>query len=95
MRNASRSRRKMYVYLVIFSALCLFSLFAGALAPHDAELVDLLSAKLPPGGGVSDGNRLAGKMYLVTYSVWSLQLYFCLVDNRRLEYADWLCDWFD
>ena len=42
------AKRKMMVYLLLFLALCLFSLVSARLAPHDAELVDLLAAKHPP-----------------------------------------------
>lgn len=49
------------MYLSLFSALCLFSLFAGELAPHDAELVDLLSAKRPPGGEYPMGTDWLGR----------------------------------
>ena len=40
--------RKMYIYIFILNCLCLFSLFAYKLAPHDPELVDLAKAKLAP-----------------------------------------------
>ncbi len=61
MRNVSRSRKKMYLYLSLVSALCLFSLISGKLAPHDAELVDLLSAKQPPGGEYLMGTDWLGR----------------------------------
>ncbi len=43
-----RAKRRMWVLLLLFSGLCLFSLLAPKLACHDAELVNLLVAKRPP-----------------------------------------------
>ncbi len=43
-----RAKRKMWVLLVLFVALCLFSLAAPHLASHDAELVNLSVAKCSP-----------------------------------------------
>ena len=48
MKQHTRSKRKMFLYLTIFAALCLFSLFSGSLAPHDAEMANLSAVKLPP-----------------------------------------------
>ena len=45
MRTSVHAKRKMLVYLSLFLALCIFSLIADSLAPHDAELVNLLEAK--------------------------------------------------
>ena len=50
MRTSVPAKRKMLVYLILFLALCIFSLIADSLAPHDAELVNLLEAKKAPGG---------------------------------------------
>ena len=44
------TKRKLAVLLSIFILLCVFSLFSGKLAPHDAEFVDLAAAKQAPGG---------------------------------------------
>lgn len=55
----------MLLYLTVFIALCLFSLFSGSLAPHDAELVDLAAARLPPGGAYPMGTDQLGRC------VWS------------------------
>ena len=49
MGASAAAKRKMIIYLTIFIALCVFSLISGKLAPHDPELVDLLSAKQAPG----------------------------------------------
>lgn len=61
MKQTARTKRRMLLYLAIFIALCLFSLFSGSLAPHDAELVDLLSAKQPPGGEYLMGTDWLGR----------------------------------
>lgn len=62
MNKASVSaRRRMTVYLAIFIALCIFSLFSGSIAPHDAEHVELLSAKLAPGGEYPLGTDWLGR----------------------------------
>ena len=50
MRTSVYAKRKMLIYLAVFIALCIFSLVSGSFAPHDAELVNLLEAKKPPGG---------------------------------------------
>ena len=50
MRTSVHAKRKMLVYLILFLAWCIFSLIADSLAPHDAELVNLLEAKKAPGG---------------------------------------------
>ena len=47
-RSVTWTKRKMMFYLILFIALCLFSLVSVHLAPHDAELVNLLAAKRPP-----------------------------------------------
>jgi hypothetical protein len=47
---SSAARRKMYVYLTVFILLCLFSLVADRVAPHDPELANLMAAKKAPGG---------------------------------------------
>ena len=51
----------MTIYLVIFICLCIFSLFSASLAPHDAEHVDLLAAKLAPGGEYPMGTDWLGR----------------------------------
>ena len=51
----------MFIYLTIFTALCLLSLFSGSLAPHDPELVDLSAAKLAPGGEYWMGTDWLGR----------------------------------
>lgn len=61
MNGSSRARRKMIIYLSVFLALCIFSLFAGKLAPHDPEFVDLLSAKRAPGGEFLMGTDALGR----------------------------------
>lgn len=61
MQQAARARRRMFFYLAILIALCLFCLFSGALAPHDAELVDLSVAKQPPGGAYPMGTDWLGR----------------------------------
>ncbi len=43
-----QEKHKMWLLLALCAGLCIFSLFAGRLAPHDPELVDLLAAKHPP-----------------------------------------------
>ena len=48
MKRSIRPKQKMLVYLIIFAALCLFSLISGRLTPHDPELVNLSAAKLAP-----------------------------------------------
>ena len=42
-RSVTWTKRKMMFYLILFIALCLFSLVSVHLAPHDAELVNLLA----------------------------------------------------
>ncbi|MCQ2452778.1 MAG: ABC transporter permease [Oscillospiraceae bacterium] len=60
--NASiRAKRKMAIYLTIFILVCLFSLVAGRLAPHDAEFVDLMAAKKAPGGEYPLGTDWMGR----------------------------------
>ncbi len=61
MKQVIRSKRRMCVYLTLFLALCLFSLFSEALAPHEPELVDLLAAKQPPGGEYPMGTDWLGR----------------------------------
>lgn len=61
MKNNLYAKKKMIVYLVIFIALCVFSLFSGSMAPHDAELVDLSVAKSPPGGAYPLGTDWLGR----------------------------------
>lgn len=61
MKQTTGSKRRMLFYLTIFIALCLFSLFSGFLTPHDAELVDLSVAKLPPGGEYPMGTDGLGR----------------------------------
>ena len=63
--SASRARVKLFVYLAAFVLLCVFSLVSGRLAPHDPELVDLLSAKRAPGGDFWLGTDWLGRC------VWS------------------------
>lgn len=48
MNTQMQAKRRMWVLLGLFCGLCLFSLIAPSLAPHDAELVDLMAAKRPP-----------------------------------------------
>mgnify|MGYP000004815951 CR=1 FL=1 len=55
----------MYIYLIMFVGLCIFSLISPTLAPHDAELVDLLAAKRPP-----DSEYLMGTDWLGR-CIWS------------------------
>ena len=61
MSVSPRTKRKMYVYLTIFILLCVFSLISGRIAPHDAEFVDLLAAKRPPGGEYLLGTDWLGR----------------------------------
>lgn len=55
------AKRRMLLYLSIFIALCLFSLFSGRLAPHDPDFVDLLAAKRAPGGEYLFGTDWLGR----------------------------------
>ena len=61
MRTSVHAKRKMLVYLILFLALCIFSLIADSLAPHDAELVNLLEAKKAPGGEYLMGTDWLGR----------------------------------
>lgn len=61
MHPSTRAKCKMFIYLTIFIALCLLSLFSGSLAPHDPELVDLSAAKLAPGGEYWMGTDWLGR----------------------------------
>ena len=61
MRTSVYAKRKMLIYLAVFIALCIFSLVAGSFAPHDAELVNLLEAKKPPGGKYPMGTDWLGR----------------------------------
>ena len=61
MRTSVYAKRKMLIYLAVFIALCIFSLVAGSFAPHDAELVNLLEAKKPPGGKYPMGTGWLGR----------------------------------
>lgn len=61
MRTSVYAKRKMLIYLAVFIALCIFSLVAGSFAPHDAELVNLLEAKKPPGGEYPMGTDWLGR----------------------------------
>lgn len=61
MKRNVYAKRKMKIYLTIFIILCVFSLFSGFLAPHDAELVDLSAAKRPPGGEYLLGTDWLGR----------------------------------
>ena len=65
MGASSWTKRKMAVYLTIFVLLCIFSLIAGGLAPHDAEFVDLSVAQRAPGGDYPLGTDGLGRC------VWS------------------------
>lgn len=58
---SAKAKRKMAIYLSIFLALCVFSLFSARLAPHDAEFVDLLAAKQAPGGDYPMGTDWLGR----------------------------------
>ncbi len=51
----------MYVYLAVFILLCVFSLFAERLAPHDPELANLMAAKKAPGGDYLMGTDWLGR----------------------------------
>ena len=55
------AKRRLRVYLTVFIVLCVFSLFSGRIAPHDAELVDLLAAKQPPCGDYPMGTDWLGR----------------------------------
>ncbi len=55
------AKTRMTIYLTLFIILCVFSLLAGNLTPHDPERVDLLSAKLPPGGDYLLGTDWLGR----------------------------------
>ena len=55
------AKRRMLIYLTIFIALCIFSLFSGRLAPHDPDFVDLLAAKRAPGGEYLFGTDWLGR----------------------------------
>ena len=59
--SSSAAKKRMMIYLSIFVILCVFSLIAGKLTPHDAELVDLLSAKKAPGGEYLMGTDWLGR----------------------------------
>lgn len=61
MKRAIHPKIRMFLYLTGFIVLCLFSLFSGALTPHDPELVDLLAAKRPPGGEYFMGTDWLGR----------------------------------
>lgn len=61
MNHLLGSRQKMYFYLGIFIALCIFSLFSVQLAPHDAEMVNLLAAKQPPNNEYLMGTDWLGR----------------------------------
>lgn len=61
MKPFLRPKYRMIFYLILFLALCLFSLFAGRLAPHDPELVNLSAAKLAPGGEYLMGTDWLGR----------------------------------
>ncbi len=61
MDRTTCSKRRLFLLLTIFLALCLLSLFSGALAPHDPELADLSAAKLPPGGAYPMGTDGLGR----------------------------------
>lgn len=51
----------MYVYLTVFILLCLFSLVADRVAPHDPELANLMAAKKAPGGEYIMGTDWLGR----------------------------------
>ena len=61
MTVSSRTKTKLAVYLTAFVLLCVFSLIAGKLAPHDAEFVDLSAAKRAPGGAYLLGTDWLGR----------------------------------
>lgn len=65
MKISNWTKKKMYIYLILFVGLCVFSLISPTLAPHDAELVDLLASKRPP-----DGEYLMGTDWLGR-GIWS------------------------
>ncbi len=65
MNVSSRTKTRLAVYLTAFVLLCVFSLIAGKLAPHDAEFVDLSAAKQAPGGAYLMGTDWLGRC------VWS------------------------
>lgn len=56
-----RAKWSMVFYLTLFLLLCFFSLFSAHLAPHDAELVDLLMAKRPPDAEYPMGTDWLGR----------------------------------
>ncbi len=61
MNHLLSSRQTMYIYLVLFIALCIFSLVSSQLAPHDAEMVNLLAAKQPPNNEYLMGTDWLGR----------------------------------
>ena len=61
MKHLLSSRIKMYIFLVIFIAICLFSLVSAQLAPHDPEMVNLLAAKQPPNNEFFMGTDWLGR----------------------------------
>ncbi len=63
-RSVTWTKRKMMFYLILFIALCLFSLVSVHLAPHDAELVNLLAAKRPPDAEYPMGTDWLGRCIL-------------------------------
>ena len=61
MKYLPSSRIKMYIFLVVFIAICLFSLVSAQLAPHDPEMVNLLAAKQPPNNEFLMGTDWLGR----------------------------------
>ncbi|MBR6950359.1 MAG: ABC transporter permease [Oscillospiraceae bacterium] len=61
MGGPTGTKRKLAAYLSLFLLLCVFSLVAGKLAPHDAEFVDLAAAKQAPGGAYPLGTDGLGR----------------------------------
>ena len=58
---SASAKKKMFLYLAVFVLLCIFSLFAGRLAPHDPELANLMAAKKAPGGEYLMGTDWLGR----------------------------------
>lgn len=61
MKRSICPQQKVLIYLIIFAALCLFSLISGRLTPHDPELVNLSAAKLAPNSEYIMGTDWLGR----------------------------------
>lgn len=64
MTSRTSSKYRPGILLMLFAALIFFSLFAGQLAPHDAEAVNLSVAKLPPSPEYPMGTDWLGRCIL-------------------------------